>query len=300
MTNLKLENLKEQIISEYKSGLSGTALGKKYGVWPTTITSYLKKWNVPRRQNGDFRKYVCNFNFFELILTEAVAYWLGFIAADGYISNLSTQHVLRISLSSLDRDHLQKFLNDIDGNYPIHDRTLSNKKKNKNYKDSHVSTISISNKKIVSDLVKYGLFQNKSLVLKFIENIPEHLLHHFCRGYVDGDGGFYCYEAYNNKNNKSYKYYSFENTSSWDFNNRFQEILIEKCNLNKTKHAVTGNACTMRYMGREQVGRIFNWLYKDATIFLERKRNKVYPHIFYVEPWHRNRAPNGNFAHYPK
>lgn len=50
--------------------------------------------------------------------------------------------------------------------------------------------ISIYSKELSDDLTKLGCFQNKSLELKFPTNkqVPDKLIHHFMRGYFDGDG----------------------------------------------------------------------------------------------------------------
>lgn len=50
--------------------------------------------------------------------------------------------------------------------------------------------IAIYSKELAMDLIKLGCFQNKSLILKFPteQQVPKHLIHHFMRGYFDGDG----------------------------------------------------------------------------------------------------------------
>ena len=49
---------------------------------------------------------------------------------------------------------------------------------------------------------------------------------------------------------------------------------MEKCNLNENKIHTQGTIFTLEYSGNIQVIRIKDYLYKGATIFLERKFNK--------------------------
>lgn len=41
------------------------------------------------------------------------------------------------------------------------------------------------------DLCKHGCVPNKSLILTFPRTIPDNLIHHFIRGYFDGDGSVF-------------------------------------------------------------------------------------------------------------
>lgn len=56
---------------------------------------------------GNKRKYSCNDQYFSSMSLEA-CYWAGFIAADGYINPRSRG--VEITLATLDKDHLRKFL----------------------------------------------------------------------------------------------------------------------------------------------------------------------------------------------
>ena len=69
-------------------------------------------------ENFDFkRKSYINLNYFEEINTPEKAYWLGFLAADGYIVG----NELNIQLEKKDKEHLRKFSNAINGNLTIRD-----------------------------------------------------------------------------------------------------------------------------------------------------------------------------------
>jgi hypothetical protein len=62
------------------------------------------------------KKYSCNDQYFSHMSLNA-CYWAGFIAADGYVNPVSNS--LEITLSSKDREHLQRFLNDVSSDSKI-------------------------------------------------------------------------------------------------------------------------------------------------------------------------------------
>lgn len=257
-SNRKMKFHTEEIFKLYKKGLSSVEIAKKFNVNNSTILRELRKSGVKIRKGKDYRVYSCNLDFFENLNTEEKAYWIGFIAADGSVNKRKKQSSLTISLSSRDRSHLEKFKTSIKSSHPIRDYKVG---------EYDVSSVSISSRKLVKDLIKYNIVQNKSLIYSMPKNIPNHLLNHFIRGYVDGDGGFYC-----GKTKRGYSYHSFEVTSSVTFSKEIQKLLMKECNLNKTKMASTGKAKTVRYSGRRQIRRIHDWIYKNATLWLERKR----------------------------
>ncbi len=86
---------------------------------PGTIRDILVKNGVEMRSNKqNSRKYSVNDDYFSIIDTEEKAYWLGFIFADGYISNKNGKRV-GITLKSSDRDHIIKFAKAISATYPV-------------------------------------------------------------------------------------------------------------------------------------------------------------------------------------
>ena len=125
------------------------------------------------------RKSYINLNYFEEINTPEKAYWLGFLAADGYIVG----NELNIQLEKKDKEHLKKFSNAINGNLTIRD---INSKNNFGTNYSHCR-VSLRSNKIVSDLAKYGIVPRKSLILK-APNIDNSLFPYWIIGYMDGDG----------------------------------------------------------------------------------------------------------------
>ena len=74
-------------------------------------------------------KYYYNKDFFNKIDTEEKAYWLGFLYADGCIVTRSkckkvTPMSLELVLSSIDINHLYKFLNSLESNIEIKNKIV--------------------------------------------------------------------------------------------------------------------------------------------------------------------------------
>lgn len=125
-----------------------------------------------------------NEQFFSKI-DDNVAYWIGFIAADGSVDFVKNR--LSFGLSSKDKEHLQKLQEVLQCKNPITERnTLCNN--GKRYPSCYLN---IYNKQIVDDLSNYGIINRKSYKnIDFLSYIPEQYKFAFICGLFDGDGWF--------------------------------------------------------------------------------------------------------------
>lgn len=138
-----------------------------------SFSAYLKKKNVNMRFTYKRPNVMFDKSFFKKIESEKQAYWLGFIMADGNVY----KNRLSIELSSIDDNHLNKFINDIGAkNLEI-----------KHRKNRKTSIVSIVSKELVEDLFKLGVVYNKT-ENAFMPDIKEDLIPSFVRGYFDGNG----------------------------------------------------------------------------------------------------------------
>lgn len=227
---------------------------------------------VPFFKKGDDnianRKYNLNENYFEQINNEENAYWLGFIYADGFVSHKQ----LIIELSSKDNEHLRKFINCLNANYPI-------KKIRKNNKE--YSRIEIGSIKLVNDLNKLGCMTKKSLILKFptLEQVPKNLQIHFMRGYFDGDGTLSVSEGYrtrNDCNNKKYHYkaWCFKVLGTYEFLEEYSKNLNVVQNKILHNNNPNKNSFNLKFGGKNKINYILEKLYNNSTIYLDRKYEK--------------------------
>ena len=244
------------IIKLYKEGNSIKTISDILNIGKKRVQNCLLNNNIQIKQYSEYRKHILNENTFEVINTEEKAYWLGFMYADGYVNTTGWANQIQLGLSEKDYNHLIKFKEFLNCDYDITFKEKTN--------SCHLN---INSKKMAKDLTNNGCFQAKSLLLNFptTEQVPEELIHHFMRGYFDGDG---CITY-----SKTQR--CIEIVGSHDFLNGYESILLKVLNRDSAnKRGSAGNAETIRYNGNNQVQKIYNFLYKDATIYLERKFNK--------------------------
>ena len=239
----------------YLSGKSTTEIAKSYNCNHKTVIEILKSYDIDRRDPSKARqKYNYPTDTFKIIDTEEKAYWLGFLYADGCISD----NDISIRLHIQDEKHVEKFKSFMQYEAPV------------KYSRPKVCNITIVNKYIAEDLIDKGCFRKKSSILKFpTENqVPNYLIRHFMRGYFDGDG---CLSKDSKRNR-----YMFSVLGTLEFISSYQKILVDICGCNVTKLGQRhpdrcNNNYTMTYGGKQSINNILDFLYKDATVFLDRK-----------------------------
>ena len=188
---------------------------------------------------------------FEVIDTEMKAYWLGFLYADGSVG--SKENKIELGLAEKDLKHLEKFKNFMEINNKI-----SYRENSKSYR------LSFRSDNCKADLIKQGCLPKKSLILNFPnENqVPKNLMKHFIRGYFDGDGWF--------TNTDSCFQVGIIGTEN--FIKGFLNIIDIENKQNKIFKVHRENGAK-RYVfsSYNDVLNFLNWIYKDATIYLDRK-----------------------------
>lgn len=129
---------------------------------------------------GPKRDPALRHDYFQIIDTEEKAYWLGFLSADGCVYKPKTTNSYRIEINLQDSDegHLRKFLNAVSPNQNIC-----------HYKSGGriYHSITVFSNQLGTDLIRHGVTPRKSLTLQ-PWNGPAHLMRHYWRGMVDGDG----------------------------------------------------------------------------------------------------------------
>ena len=245
------EKEKDSIIESYLKGKTINYIGGKFHLQSHMIKNILKERNIEIRQK------IYN-NYFEQIDTEEKAYWLGFLYADGSINKSAVD----LTLQERDKNHLEKFLYSIHADVLIKDKNVI--LNNKEYKNKRIT---IHDSKMVLDLIKCGCTENKSFTIRFPDkDIPNNLRNHFIRGYFDGDGSI----------SKSRNQWSWNIISNEYFLKEIQNILVNEIGLNFTKLISKKSSLikSLSYGGSHNIYKIYNYLYKNATIYLQRKYDK--------------------------
>jgi hypothetical protein len=129
-------------------------------------------------------------DFFAEINTEEKAYWLGVLATDGNVLGK------RISLvqSLRDREFLEAFKHHLGSDAPV----VTSRKKDTTVhfprergprviRGADAGCVNLWSERMVEDLRRHGIVERKSFTVKPWDG-PRHLMRHYWRGAVDGDG----------------------------------------------------------------------------------------------------------------
>jgi hypothetical protein len=244
------------VISQYNELKSIHKVAKYFNVSITPIIRVLKSNGF----NLTNRRHVVNNNYFNIIDNQESSYWLGFLYADGYIRERKSGNSLEMKLSIKDIEHLKKFRNSIGSNHKI--KESFNKVKYKSgFSESHMCYLAIYSNSLVNSIKQQGIHSRKTFTIEF-PNIDKEYMNHFIRGFFDGDGCF-------SFNLKTLRPHTSLLCVSEKFRNQIIEILKEndidiKCYSDISLHI------------QDKLGNLkfYNYIYKNATIYLERKKEK--------------------------
>lgn len=159
---------KEGICQAYTGDELPASIAARYNISVSTLYRVLRAKGI--ELNVGHRKV--NHSFFSQV-DKLRAYWIGFIAADGYVCDGKT---LKVDLAERDREHLER-LRDLLTDSPLYYRACKK-----------TVALCISSSQIVSDLFIYGIHQSKSATLQLPSNLPDEFFPDWVRGYYDGNG----------------------------------------------------------------------------------------------------------------
>ena len=249
-----------EIVRLYQEGMSARAIGRLHNMDDQrTIVSVLKRQGIEQRPASErCMRYALDPTMFDVLTPEAT-YWYGFIYADGY---LHRQESLVVGLARRDHGHLEKLRDFLKSGHPIRDYTVSSGKKR-----CEASDFRPSNQHLLKRLIELGLGTPRQFD-KVLTNVPEEYIHHWIRGYFDGNG--------HTRNSTKLQEVGFCGTLN----------VIEWIRLQLASHAYRrpDQKLTLRkgtniyyvvYGGRFQVIDIYDYLYRDATVWLDRKREII-------------------------
>lgn len=253
------------IKSYLKENKSLSEIGKLLGDVPEKSVSYfLIKNGIHIKKEHPY-----NNNYFKKIDSEVKAYILGYIVADGSI----IQESRKDRPSTIDRVQFQCAIQDLEILELIKKEICPKNKitiiKSKSTKRQDTCKLRIANKEIVNDLITlYNIHKRKTYDPTFkFPNIDNQYKRDFIRGFIDGDGSIgkrhfsmicnsplFLYDILNVI--LSYipdiRYYIYKE------NRKYTDYWSLHFNVNKKSRLD-----------------IFNFLYKDAKIKLNRKYNKA-------------------------
>lgn len=255
----KIDLPESEVVKLYNEGHSLRYIANKFNVSRAPVERILKNANVSFRKSGGKPIYNINQDFFSVIDNEDKAYVLGFLYADGYVVNTKRKHEIKLFLTEKDKEILERIKQVLCFDKPIYYKPPSKS----SYSTKGQYGLHIVNKKMVHDLLSVGWENRDSF-----PNIPQDLQHHFIRGLFDGDGCI----SFSNKNNRfDCEFYIMGTPQILE---DIKEILEkEDIVMSDAKH-VKGGIYKIRISGRNNIKKVYSYLYRDATIYLKRKYNK--------------------------
>lgn len=252
--NKKRDEIFEKLIEEYlTTNCTYLDLSKKYNIPDYKIEYYFATRKIKRN-----KKYIEDVFFNK---TEESAYWIGFIAADGSLSD--KRHSVEIEIQIGDINHLKKFSKFVtyEDNLKIgiRDKTKS-------------CRVTLINQKTYDDIKNYNLMPNKSFKIRFLNiisnfNNDDNLIKHFIRGYFDGDGSV---TYHDNLTNLKVGF-----CGNKEFLLELQEYLNKLLNIETVIYSKKGTDIkSLSIRHKQDAIKFLNYIYKDSNIYLDRKYKK--------------------------
>lgn len=196
-------------------------------------------------------KYHVNVNKFSKIDSEESAYWLGFLYADGCLSENSR---IGVMLQIRDKNHLEKLKNFLEWDNQV--------KVRQNGQYTRCELV-FRCKPMFQNLLELGCHPRKSKDLLFPNRVqvPDNFLIPFIRGYCDGDGSL----GKLKKGNIYYPRLSFCGTYS------FIDEMLNRTKWKRNKIRVRKDGLALIEWQGKYAKEIGHLLYDNANIYLDRK-----------------------------
>lgn len=247
----------DQVKEKYKELKTLTKVAEYFDVSIETIRHLFIANNIEYSKR---QKYNCNHEFFSNH-NERSFYWAGFLAADGNIEKNSNR--IKLELKSTDKNHILKFKEDINCSAPMKYATKHENREKFKKKEYYSVLLRFNSEQMVHDLEKFGVVSCKSRIFTIPEYVKSHkYFKHYIRGLIDGDG--YLRKV----KNSSEINLSGTNVCVNDVFNHLNNVL--KLNYGFIIHRDDG-LNIMRYSNFKDTVKIVDYLYANASIYLDRK-----------------------------
>lgn len=246
-------------------GMTMNFIKDKYGTKAETISKILRDNNIEIKRTGCIKNRLLKEDYFDTIDTEAKAYLLGFITADGsvhYRKRKSDKGILRLEIQIRDIEIINLLKQELNSGSKI---TYSKRDK------KETVILSISSDKIVKSLAKYGVVPNKTYSLDSIykDFNNKELLRHYLRGLIDGDG---CITSIKNGQQWLLYFCTYSKAMALDFKDTTNKLVGLSSN-NKVYDCKTSYRAA--WNKREDVYKICKFLYTDCNYYLTRKYQRA-------------------------
>lgn len=270
---MKLYQDKEWLQKQIQEVKNKELIGRMCGCSGDTINYWMKKFGIP---NIDYttvvsptRVHTCDENYFDIIDSEEKAYWLGYIMADGCVTNSSAKvmspNEFVINCKDEDSNHLQKLNIALNSDYPVKITERYDRKRGICWT---VAELRIRSVRFCKSLIKNQVVPRKTSKEVIPDTVCDELTLPFIRGFFDGDGSIFkrplCYGVYVGKSSQQIivqiQDFFSDNDISWNMYTSY-DYSMPFYYLDTNKKAT--------------VTAILHLLYDNATVYLERKFRKA-------------------------
>ena len=233
------------------------------------------------------RAYSVDDNYFETIDSQKKAYWLGWLITDGYVKTKANtcrgvvkENSISLKLQAKDRYVLEDFKKDLNTDISI--KTIksrkafeyTNKITNKTVciKGGEQAEFRFTSAKMVQDLAKYDIHQNKTYDVVFPKELDSKYYPGFIAGVISGDG---CIDI--KKNRKGF-ILRCTIAGTLDLVQKIREILIKEICFNPEKKIskYESSKCLYRLeLNQTETIALYYWLQKNGISLMERKNKLI-------------------------
>lgn len=230
---------------------------------PIAVRNYAIRLGLKKsKQDSLNRKRRINETVFDE-WSEVSAYLLGVIAADGCVVDRPQGSCIAFCISAADTDWLENIAA-LFGDLEVKRYTAHHKGIGKEYETAQLK---VNSRKLVEKVIRLGIPPRKSLTLEF-PAIPQSFVHHFVRGYFDGDGSVYLKTSRSGN-----KHVQAAILGTKPFLEKIAEILIA-IGYGDSYLRQDGNHYVLTLSNSANIHLFSEWLYRDASIYLARKHLK--------------------------
>ena len=228
------------------------------------------------------RAYSVDDDYFEIIDSQKKAYWLGWLITDGFITtNLNTNRGLvksnsiGLKLQEIDSDVLKDMKSDLKCS-----KTIKTVKRNKPiiYNDKTIISktqceLRFTSAKMIQDLAKYGIHQNKTYDVVFPKELDSKYYPGFIAGVISGDG---CINIKLN-HGKTYLLRCMI-AGTFDLIDNIKNILVKEIGVNPIKKITKNKDSKCLYtleLNQTETIALYYWLQKNGISLMERKNKLI-------------------------
>ena len=254
---------KNAIIKSFSDTNSMIRTARNLNVSEAYVVKILKEFNLYKPT--EYFQY--NSSYFDSINTHEKAYILGLLITDGH--NSTKRGMVSLVLKRDDENLVKRINLELTINKPL----FYPRMKNNIYCGFRIHNIFMSRR-----LEQLGLPDNKTFKIKPEEWMMGEFSNSTILGMFDGDGSIYCKNVKHKTNSESRKDWVFSFIGLKCICDMMNNIFLNQLGITScvTPHSRYKNNLekpiyTIRVYGNRQVRILFDWLYKDSKIRMDRK-----------------------------